>query len=129
MIQTITFVETFDVNLVNGSWDSNVGRSTTNTSSEPSKVCCENKAAPSEQQTGNYWTIVSNARGELTTAIDADNAQCIIQSPPGINDVLKKKNLKHSKSPKVDIELEEYLEPIHSDVVEHDDYIHPINSG
>ncbi|KAL3885614.1 hypothetical protein ACJMK2_025664, partial [Sinanodonta woodiana] len=103
------------------------GSSINNRSSEHSAGYRDSETPPMEHLAGNYWTIVSNTRGDLTTAVDVDNAQCITQTAHSIKNVLKEKNLAYSISANFDIELEEYSEPVHAGTV--DDYIHPVHKG
>ncbi|KAK3583485.1 hypothetical protein CHS0354_025618 [Potamilus streckersoni] len=80
-------------------------------------------------QSGKYWTIVSNAEGELRTAIDMDvelhgeplltEASC----GPSINgskDSMRSENIGASK-------LDEFINPTNSRAIEFDGYIHPVH--
>ncbi|KAK3579649.1 hypothetical protein CHS0354_014888 [Potamilus streckersoni] len=84
-----------------------------------------------ESSSGHYWIIESSDGGESTTFPEAHMMQSnMLTLNEGQTEVPKDNALQHSRSAidlNSDIELEDYITPIHSGVVEHDGYIHPVH--
>ncbi|KAK3583503.1 hypothetical protein CHS0354_025636 [Potamilus streckersoni] len=80
---------------------------------------------------GHYWTIVSNERGELNTAIEMNLeqhseprliAQTMVHIDNESEEILRSSNIIRKE------ELDGYLNPVHSIPMEFDNYIHPVHS-
>ncbi|KAL3885631.1 hypothetical protein ACJMK2_025681 [Sinanodonta woodiana] len=93
----------------------------------------------------NYWTIVSNERGEMSTAIETDFERhmetslivhATISAQNESEDLLRGYTIRLND--KIDenlspiqsrpVEFDEYIHPVHSEPVEFDEYIHPVHS-
>ncbi|KAL3885620.1 hypothetical protein ACJMK2_025670 [Sinanodonta woodiana] len=94
--------------------------------------CSEGEYQREVTSSGNYWTIVTNASGMMSTVIDAHSKHCQTPIPIYKRNVPRHDSLQQSvsnSSLNVPIEMETYMEPIHSSSADPVDYIHPFHSS
>ncbi|KAL3885679.1 hypothetical protein ACJMK2_025726 [Sinanodonta woodiana] len=101
----------------------------TNTCAHSNQVDFDERPAQ-EIQPGNYWTIVSNTKGDMCTAIETEFERNTEPLPTGqIMSTLNNESKQSSCIVNVNENLDEYLNPIHSRSVELEYYIHPIHTS
>ncbi|KAL3885643.1 hypothetical protein ACJMK2_025693 [Sinanodonta woodiana] len=91
-----------------------------------------NDGAHNVNQAGKYWTILSNAKGEMRTAIETDaelQRETQLLASIEIHTNGKSESSMRSDDIYVSEEIVGYLNPISSSTVEVNDYIHPIHSN
>ncbi|KAL3885637.1 hypothetical protein ACJMK2_025687 [Sinanodonta woodiana] len=82
-----------------------------------------------ETPPANYWTIVSNEKGDMCTAIETEFESNT--EPPLTGQIIRRSTMSN-QSPcifKVNDNFDEYIDPIHARSVELEDYIHPIHTS
>ncbi|KAK3600203.1 hypothetical protein CHS0354_039310 [Potamilus streckersoni] len=92
----------------------------------------ENDDVQELNQAGKYWTIVSNAKGEMSTAIETDaelQRETLLDVPNEVTKNSESDESIRSDDIYVSQEIVGYFNPITSGMIKFDDYIHPIHSN
>ncbi|KAK3583471.1 hypothetical protein CHS0354_025602 [Potamilus streckersoni] len=92
----------------------------------------KNEEVQEGNQAGKYWTIVSNAKGEMSTAIETDvelQRETLMGLPNGVPTNSESEDSMRSEDIYVSQEIEGLVNPISSCTLEFNDYIHPIHSN
>ncbi|KAL3885695.1 hypothetical protein ACJMK2_025741 [Sinanodonta woodiana] len=93
--------------------------------------CCEGQYLQEVNSSENYWTIVPNASGMMSTVVDANIKHCRTPMPIYKGKFPMHYSLQQSVSHcslNSQMEQDTYMEPIHSRYVDLVDYIHPFHS-